>query len=102
MHLDNIPLYERLTATEIIIGMEVSTVLFESVCFSNKVYMMDTKYTRFYEPESEFILFSNSSELCELIEKNTEVSFESDYWWSLNFLSNYKNFIEKTVKGSID
>lgn len=102
VHLDNISLYERLTTTEIIIGMEVSTVLFESVCFSNKVYMMDTKYTRFYEPESKFILFNNALELCELIEKNTEVSFESDYCWSLNFLSNYKSFIEETVKGSND
>lgn len=100
--LDNMSLYERLATTEIIIGMEVSTVLFESVCFSNKVYLINTKYTRFYEPESRFILFNNALELCELIEKNTEIHFESDYWWSLNFLSNYKNFIEKMIKGNVN
>lgn len=100
--LDNMSLYERLAKTDIVVAMEVSTVLFESVCFSNKVYLMNTKYTRFYESESKFILFNNDLELCEMIEKNTEINFESDYWWSLSFLSNYKNFIEKTIKGSVD
>lgn len=102
VHLDSISLYKRLVKTEIIIGMEVSTVLFESVCFSNKVYLMNTKYTRFYEPDSKFISFSSALELCDLIEENVEITFKSEYWWSLNFLSNYKSFIEKTVKGSID
>lgn len=96
--IDNLPLYERLAKTEIVIGIEVSTVLFEAVCFTSKVYMQNTQYTRFYEPKPMFVLFENANQLCTLVKENVSFAFEKNYWWSLNSALNYNALIEKLLK----
>lgn len=96
--VDNLTLYERLSKTEIVVGMEVSTVLFEAICFTNKVYIQDTRYTRFYESEPKFILFQNANQLLSLVQKDTLINFDMSYCWVFNSAISYNVFIRKLLK----
>lgn len=95
--IDTSNLYESLQQTEIVIGMEVSTVLYEAICFTDKVYMMNTKYTEYYEPKSIFITYNDSAELINKISNSSKLEFGSNYIWDSNWKENYINFIEKTI-----
>lgn len=95
--IDSLLLYERLEKTEIVISMEVSTVLFEAVCFTNKIYMMNTNYTRYYEQENPFISFDNSDDLILNISKDITMQQEMNYFWKTNCKENYKKFIKNNL-----
>ncbi len=97
VEIDTSNLYDILQKVEIVIGMEVSTVLYEAVCFTNKVYMMNTKYTNFYEPISAFITFNDDMELVSYIEKSKILEHDVNYFWDNNWKQNYINFIENTI-----
>lgn len=90
-------LYDVLQEVEVVVGMEVSTVLYEAVCFTNKVYMMNTKYTNFYEPKSAFISFNNDVELVNGIKESKFLEQDANYFWDNNWKQNYINFIENTI-----
>lgn len=90
-------LYELLASVDFVIGMEVSTVLFEALYFTQKVYLMDTPYTRFYEPCSSFPSFSTPAELFDLINTDTVLQQEGSYFWEEKWDDNYRNFIHQTI-----
>ena len=77
--------------------MEVSTVLYEAVYFTNKVYMMNTKYTNFYELKSPFITFCNDVELIQSIKESKVLEHDINYFWNNNWKQNYINFIQNTI-----
>ena len=95
--IDASNLYDILQEVEIVVGMEVSTVLYEAVCFTNKVYMMNTKYTNFYEPKSAFIPFNDDLELVKNIKESKVLEKDVNYFWDSNWKENYTNFIENTI-----
>lgn len=95
--IDTSNLYDILKEVEVVVGMEVSTVLYEAVCFTNKVYIMNTKYTNFYEPQSAFISFNDDLELVNSIKESKVLEYNSDYFWDINWKENYINFIESTI-----
>jgi len=95
--IDTSNLYDILQEVEVVVGMEVSTVLYEAVCFTNKVYMMNTKYTSFYEPQSTFISFNDDIELVNSIKESKILEHNPDYFWDTNWKQNYINFIENTI-----
>ena len=95
--IDTSNLYDILQEVEVVVGMEVSTVLYEAVCFTNKVYMMNTKYTNFYEPKSAFILFNDDLELVNGIKESKFLEQDANYFWDKNWKQNYTNFIENTI-----
>lgn len=95
--IDTLNLYDTLQEVEIVIGMEVSTVLYEAVCFTNKVYIMNTKYTNFYEPQSPFILFNDDIELVNNIKKLKILEQDTNYFWDNEWKQKYINFMEKII-----
>jgi len=95
--IDTSSLYDVLQEVDIVVGMEVSTVLYEAVCFTNKVYMMNTKYTNFYEPKSAFISFYDDIELIKSIKESKVLEYNADYFWDSNWKQNYINFIENII-----
>lgn len=95
--IDTSNLYDILQEVEVVVGMEVSTVLYEAVCFTNKVYMMNTKYTNFYEPKSAFISFNDDVELVNGIKESKFLEQDANYFWDSNWKQNYINFIENTI-----
>ena len=97
VQIDQENLYDSLSSSEIIVSMEISTVLYESICFTNKIYLEESTYTSFYEPNHEFIKFRNSNELVESIKNDTKSKLNPDDLWDLNYNNNYKNFIESIV-----
>ena len=92
--IDTSNLYNVLQEVDIVVGMEVSTVLYEAVCFTNKVYMINTKYTMFYEVASPFIAFNNVDELISLIVQNTSIKYAYQYFWEECVEKNYEMFIK--------
>ncbi len=92
--LDTNSLYDSLNTFEIVISMEVSTVLFEAVCFTKKVYLMNTEYTNFYEPQNPFIGFNDSSSLIKFIKENKTIDHSSSYFWEMNWKTNYNKFLD--------
>ena len=95
--IDTSDLYDVLQEVEVVVGMEVSTVLYEAVCFTNKVYMMNTKYTNFYEPKSPFISFDDDIDLIKNIKELKILEKDVNYFWDSNWKENYTNFIENTI-----
>lgn len=95
--IDTSNLYDTLQNIEVVVGMEVSTVLYEAVCFSNKVYMMNTQYTNFYEPKSPFISFDNDIDLIKNIKELKTLEYNSDYFWDSEWKSNYSDFVKKVL-----
>lgn len=95
--IDTSSLYDILKEIEVVVGMEVSTVLYEAVCFTNKVYMMNTKYTNYYEPKSVFIKFSDETTLVNSIKKSRVLEQDANYFWDSNWEKNYSNFIENMI-----
>jgi len=95
--IDTSNLYETFSKVDIVIGMEASTVLFEAIYFTKKIYLMNTKYTQFYEPKNSFIGFNNGFELIQLINSEKEIEQDSNYFWDSNWKQNYINFIENII-----
>ncbi|QKF58963.1 hypothetical protein [Aliarcobacter lanthieri] len=95
--IDTSNLYDTLQNVEVVVGMEVSTVLYEAVCFINKVYMMNTNYTNFYEPKSAFISFNDDLELVKSIKESKVLEKDINYFWNSDWKQNYINFIENTI-----
>lgn len=93
--VDKENLYETLKKVEIVVGFDVSTVLFEAICFTSKVYMMKTNFTNYYEPNSCFLSFENSEEFIKLIKNNQEIFYSDNYFWEQNWKQNYTNFIKE-------
>tara|TARA_B110000971_G_C20039698_1_gene516970 strand:- start:4531 stop:5919 length:1389 start_codon:yes stop_codon:yes gene_type:complete len=97
VQIDQGNLFDSLSSSEIIVSMEVTTVLYESICFTNKIYLEDSKYSSFYEQNHVFIKFINSNDLVESIKSKAEVDLNLDDFWDSNYTNNYKNFIESIM-----
>ena len=96
IHNDN--LYDALVSVDYVISDGVSTVLYEALYFMKKIYMMNTRFTSFYESNSIFPIFDTSSELKTLILKNIEVEQDKNDIWDKDWKNNYQNFINKVLE----
>jgi len=91
-------LYEALVSVDYVISDGVSSVLYEALYFMNKIYMMDTRFTKFYEENSIFPTFKTSNELKTLILDNVEVQQDKNDIWDKNWKLNYENFINEVLE----
>ena len=91
--IDNENLFERLNKTKAVISLEVSTVLYEALMFTDEIFIEDTDYVRFYEKESPFIFFSNPSELFDALSNNNKISGNLNQFWESDFRNKYKMFL---------
>lgn len=96
--IDNENLFERLNKTKAIISLEVSTVLYEALMFTDEIFIEDTDYVRYYEKESPFIFFSNHSELLDALSNNCKISGNLNKFWESDFRNRYKMFLSLMFK----
>ncbi|MCT7487115.1 hypothetical protein N5T98_10720 [Aliarcobacter cryaerophilus] len=95
--IDDNNLYASLNRADIVIGVEHSTVFFEAVFFTKRIYILKSDYTLFYNFDSVFISFENAEELIKLINEEIEIKHNADYFWDSNWKQNYIDFIENTI-----
>lgn len=99
IELDTLSLYDVLSKVDIVVGFGVSTVQYEAVYFTDKVYLMNLPWVKFYEKDDKptFLLFDNSDEFANMVESNCAIDIESKDMWEENWKTNYINFIEQTI-----
>ncbi len=95
--IDTANLYDTLSDVDTIVCLEISTVIFEAVCFTKKIYIEDSEYTRYYEPNIIFPTFKDSVDLKRLIKNKQECDASCEVIWEKNWEKNYRDFIENTI-----
>lgn len=95
--VDEQPLSEDLQDAEIIVSMEMSTVLFEAINFSKKLYLMKTPYTDFYEKNSPFISFEDKKSFLHKLSLGAEVCVSANDIWGDDWHENVANFMDQAI-----
>lgn len=95
--IDTDSLYDSLSNSEFIVSIEHTTVLFEAILYTKKIYLMSSDYTLYSEPEPCFKTFVNINQLKALIKDKSEVDLSPNYFWDSNWKQNYINFIENII-----
>lgn len=86
-------LYEVLSEVNVVVSLEVSTVLYEAVFFTNQIFISNTDYTRFYEPKISFLLFDSIEDLSHKIAAGESMAVSEDYFWEKNWHDNFEKFL---------
>lgn len=91
-------IYELLAKYESIVAC-YSTVVFESLVFNKRIYILDNSYSKNYIPKEIGIRFKNFTELRDLIKNKVKNENEPDieYYFNSNWKENYKKFIEQEI-----
>jgi hypothetical protein len=98
VQLDTEDLYKTLGEVDIIVGFEVSTVLYESIFFTDKIYLVDDDYANFYEPDSPFLRFDSPQSLTEQINAKKMLDISQDYFWAKDPEQRFNEFLESQLK----
>tara|TARA_B100000963_G_scaffold210008_1_gene182947 strand:- start:5772 stop:7181 length:1410 start_codon:yes stop_codon:yes gene_type:complete len=88
---DNI--YETLIDTEVIISLQNSTVLYESIFFTKRIFLKNSKISNFKEHNGNFIMFSDFKELEEHIIKGDKINLKLSDVWEKNYVKNFYSFL---------
>lgn len=98
VQLDTEDLYKTLGDVDIIVGFEVSTVLYESIFFTDKIYLVDDDYANFYEPDSPFLRFDSPESLSSQIQSDAKLAITSDYFWAKDAEKRFSDFLQTQLK----
>ena len=88
---DNI--YETLIDTEVIISLQNSTVLYESIFFTKRIFLKNSKISNFKEHNGNFIMFSDFKELEEHIINGDKINLKLSDVWDKNYIKNFYSFL---------
>lgn len=91
---DTEDLYKTLSDVDIIVGFEVSTVLYESIFFTDKIYLVDDDYANFYEPDSPFLRFDSAESLSAQIQSDAKLAITPDYFWAKDAEKRFSDFLQ--------
>ena len=94
---DTEELFKSISQSEIVISLEMTTVLFESLCFTKKIFLKESAYSKFYDPSPTFLLFKSSQELISLIKSEQKIEQESNFYWENDYEKKYNEFINKII-----
>lgn len=79
---------------------EVSTGLFEAVGLANRIFVWNTRKSRFSYPSHSFDTFSNANECLDQLNNPAALSsprISSDDVWAPNWRANYLDFVQSVV-----
>lgn len=91
-------LYDILSECETIVSFSVSTVLYESIFFTDKIYLVDDEYASFYEPDSPFLRFDSPESLSAQIQSDAKLSITPDYFWAKDAEKRFSDFLQSQLK----
>lgn len=95
--LDKHNLYESLSKSAIVVSMEVSTVLFEAIIFTKKIYLIDNEYSSFYQLNLPFLSFKDENSILVSIKNNDTINSDANFFWENKPLDNYRKFIQSVI-----
>lgn len=98
VQLDADDLYETLSTVDIIVSFEVSTVLYESIFFTDKIYLVNDDYANFYEPDSPFLRFNSPDDLTVQIQSDVKLAITPDYFWATDAEKRFSDFLQSQLK----
>ena len=88
-------IYDVFAKSDIIIGC-YSTALFEAAAFNKPIYILDNNMSNAYIPKDFGIWIKDDAEFIDLL--NTPMTYkDSSFFWSTNWQSNYKRFINTLI-----
>lgn len=90
---NNENLYQTLNDTSIVISLDFTTVLYESIFFTKKIFLQKNDYSDFYNPDHIFISFNSNQDLLKLIKQEQEIEVEINEIWEANSHTNFKSFL---------
>jgi hypothetical protein len=96
--LDVDDLYTTVSGVGAVIGFEVSTVLYESIFFTKKIYLVDDEYANFYEPNSPFLRFDTPENLTSKIQSGAQVDIDPEFFWAENSEQRFNEFLQTVLK----
>lgn len=96
--LDTDDLYTTLSKVGVVVSFEVSTVLYEAVFFTQKIYLVDDDYANFYEPISPFLRFNAAADLYHQITMNNKMDIRTDKLWADNSVKRFSGFLQTMLK----
>lgn len=94
---DTCSLYDSLAQSNVVVSLEVSTVLYEAVYFCGEIYMANSEYTMFYEPNPVFLTFNNGAELLDSIQSQKKIQYPPSYFWEPDWSKKYRDFITSAI-----
>jgi len=98
VRLDTEDLYTTLSDVDIVVGFEVSTVLYESIFFTDRIYLHDSDYANFYEPDSPFLRFDSPQSLSAQIKSDAKLAITPDYFWAKGAEKRFSDFLQSQLK----
>jgi len=98
VQLDTEDLYKTLSDVDLIVGFEVSTVLYEYIFFTNKIYLVDDDYANFYEPDAPFLRFDSAESLSAQIQSDAKLAITPDYFWAKDAEKRFSDFLQSQLK----
>ena len=98
VNFDTGNLYDALESADIIVAFEVTTVLYEALIFTNKIYLFDNSYTNFTESSSEFLRFGSAKTLSKKISLNYRIEKPPSYFWENSFKEKIKDFLKPFIE----
>jgi len=93
-------LYTVLSASDVVVSFSVSTVLYEAIFFTKKIYLVDDDYANFYEPNSPFLRFDTPESLTDQIQSEAKIDITPDYFWANNPEQRFNDFLQTVLKDS--
>ena len=90
---NNENLYQTLKDASIVVSLDFTTVLYESVFFTKKIFLQKTDFSNFYESDPIFISFNDNQDLLRLIMEEQEIEIEPNEIWDTNSHSNFSSFL---------
>ena len=89
----NDDLHQTLKDASIVVALEFTTVLYESILFTKKIFLQKTDYSNFYESDPIFISFNDNQDLIRLIMEEQEIDIETNEIWDTESHSNFNSFL---------
>jgi len=100
IEVDTSNLYETLCKTAVVISYEISTVLYEALMFTNKVFLINNKYvSQYVYDELPFVVVDEIEELIIKMNQNNIVENKNiTYIWEPGAITNFLKYIDYISK----
>jgi hypothetical protein len=89
----NDDLYQTLKDVSIVVSPDFSTVLYEAMLFTKKIFLLNTNRTKLYDSNPIFMIYNDNQDLIRLIMEEQEIDIETNEIWDTESHSNFNSFL---------
>ena len=95
--LDKSDLKKSLKKSNIVVSLEMSTVLYEALNYTKCVYLHDSPYINYYEKESIFLRYKTPKDLSNSFKQKKTVNIDYNNIWDKDFKNNYEKYLNSVM-----